>query len=86
VVRDIWYLQHRFSNRHGRRARALLEHNKFRAAYDFMCLRSRAGELDDDSCEWWTSIQGMSFEQQEKLLKPSKNSPRKRSRNKPKPA
>ncbi|MDH5485617.1 MAG: polynucleotide adenylyltransferase PcnB [Gammaproteobacteria bacterium] len=84
VVRDIWYLQHRFNNRHGRRARALLEHNKFRAAYDFMCLRSKAGEITDDSCEWWTNIQGMTFEQQERLLSPGKKSPRKRSKKKPK--
>ena len=84
VVRDIWYLQHRFKYRHGRRARSLLEHNKFRAAYDFMCLRSKAGEIDDDSCEWWTNIQTLSSEQQERLLKPARNAPRKRRSRKPK--
>ncbi len=78
VIRDIWHLQHRFRYRHGRRARSLLDHNKFRAAYDFMCLRSKAGEITDDSCDWWTRIQTMSHEQQDKLLKPAKNAPRKR--------
>ena len=72
VVKDIWYMQHRFNSRHGRRARTLLQHNKFRAAYDFMCLRGQAGEFDDDSCEWWTRIQTLSFEQQEILLNPAK--------------
>ena len=84
VVRDIWYLQHRFNYRHGRRARSLLEHTKFRAAYDFMCLRSKAGELSDDSCEWWTNIQTLSSEQQEKLLKPARHTPRKRRKSKQK--
>ncbi len=86
VVRDIWYMQHRFQNRHGRRARSLLQHNKFRAAYDFMCLRGQAGEFDDDSCEWWTRIQTLSYEQQELLLNPArakpKSSPKKASQKK----
>ncbi|MCW9014451.1 MAG: polynucleotide adenylyltransferase PcnB [Gammaproteobacteria bacterium] len=84
VVRDIWYLQHRFNYRHGRRARSLLGHTKFRAAYDFMCLRGKAGELDDDSCEWWTNIQSLSSEEQERLLQPARNAPRKRRKSKPK--
>lgn len=78
VVRDIWHMQHRFNHRHGRRAGALLSHKKFRAAYDFMCIRSRAGELTDDSCEWWTHIQTLSGQDQEKMLRPAKARPRKR--------
>jgi len=82
VARDIWHLQHRFNYRHGRRATSLLQHHKFRAAYDFMCLRGKAGEFDDDSCEWWTRIQSMSPEQQEILLKPAKHAPRKKQSSK----
>ena len=78
VMRDIWHLQHRFRYRHGRRAMSLLAHTKFRAAYDFMCLRSKAGEVTDDSCEWWTNIQTMTPEQQAILLKPAKHAPKKR--------
>ena len=80
VMRDIWHLQHRFRFRNGRRARSLLDHAKFRAAYDFMCLRSQAGELDDDSCDWWTHIQTLNREEQDRLLKPARNQPRKRRR------
>ncbi|MDH5735195.1 MAG: polynucleotide adenylyltransferase PcnB, partial [Gammaproteobacteria bacterium] len=78
VMRDIWHLQYRFKYRHGHRARSLLAHHKFRAAYDFMCLRNKAKEIEDDSCEWWTRIQTMSSDQQEKMLKPAKSSPRKK--------
>lgn len=78
VVRDIWLLQHRFKFRQGRHARTLLQHHKFRAAYDFMCLRNKAGELNDDSCEWWTHIQTLSPAEQDELLKPAKPAPRKR--------
>lgn len=72
VVRDIWHMQHRFEFRHGRRAKSLLMHKKFRAAYDFMCLRSQSGEFNDDSCEWWTRIQTLGPQEQEILLKPAK--------------
>ncbi len=78
VVRDIWQMQHRFQFRHGKRAKSLLMHKKFRAAYDFMCLRSHAGEVNDDSCEWWTRIQVLAPREQEILLKPAKAKPRKK--------
>ena len=78
VVRDIWQLQHRFQFRHGRRAKSLLGHKKFRAAYDFMCIRSQAGEVKDDSCEWWTRIQTLGEKDQEILLKPARAKPRTR--------
>jgi len=78
VVRDIWQMQHRFMFRHGKRAKSLLMHKKFRAAYDFMCIRSQAGEVTDDSCEWWTRIQTMGPQEQDILLKPAKAKPRKK--------
>ncbi|MCW8955629.1 MAG: polynucleotide adenylyltransferase PcnB, partial [Gammaproteobacteria bacterium] len=82
VIRDIWHMQHRFTYRHGQRAKGLLAHPKFRAAYDFYCLRHKAGELEGDGCDWWTRLQTLSQDQQEVLLKPAKNPPRKRSRKK----
>ncbi len=84
VVRDIWQMQHRFQFRHGRRAKSLLMHKKFRAAYDFMCIRSQAGEVNDDSCEWWTRIQTLGPQEQEILLKPAKAKARKKKSASPK--
>jgi poly(A) polymerase len=57
VMRDIWALQTRFGYRKGKRMQATLEHPKFRAGYDFLCLRARAGEPVAEDCEWWTRIQ-----------------------------
>lgn len=79
VVRDIWHMQNRFQFRHGKRAKSLLMHKKFRAAYDFMCIRSQAGEVNDDSCEWWTRIQTLEPKQQDILLKPAKAKPKQKS-------
>ena len=66
VMRDIWALQSRFSYRRGKRANSVFEHPKFRAGYDFLCLRSKAGEINDDDCRWWTEFQENSPEAQKK--------------------
>ncbi|MES0328050.1 MAG: polynucleotide adenylyltransferase PcnB, partial [Gammaproteobacteria bacterium] len=66
VMRDIWALQSRFSYRTGKRATAVFEHPKFRAGYDFLCLRAQAGEISDTDCRWWTEFQENSPEAQKK--------------------
>ncbi|NOQ88407.1 MAG: polynucleotide adenylyltransferase PcnB [Gammaproteobacteria bacterium] len=73
TMRDIWGLQTRFHYRAGKRALAVLEHPKFRAGYDFLCIRAQSGEeiADGDikqDCQWWTDIQKQNAEQQKKTL------------------
>jgi len=68
IMRDIWTLQSRFKYRSGRRAVSVLQHPKFRAGYDFLCLRARAGEDTEKDCQWWTDIQEKSEDQQLKML------------------
>jgi poly(A) polymerase len=78
AMRDIWSLQSRFRFHSGRRAYAVLHHAKFRAAYDFLCLRANAGETTMDDCRWWTEIQEKSPEQQKGIIAAQKRAPRKR--------
>jgi poly(A) polymerase len=59
-MRDMLLLQSRFERRSGRRALRLLEHPKFRAAYDFLLLRASSGEVDPELAEWWTRLQQLS--------------------------
>ncbi len=66
VMRDIWGLQSRFSYRTGKRAESLFDHPKFRAGYDFLCLRAKAGEISDKDCHWWTEFQENSPEAQKR--------------------
>ncbi len=56
-MREIWALQPRFARRHGKHAFRLVQHERFRAAYDFLCLRAEAGEEPAELCEWWTRFQ-----------------------------
>ncbi len=57
VMREIWLMQFRFSKRTGNRAFHLLEHPRFRAAYDFLALRALAGDESVELAEWWTTFQ-----------------------------
>lgn len=66
VMRDIWALQSRFSYHSGKRAKSVFDHPKFRAGYDFLCLRSKAGEINDKDCRWWTEFQENSPEAQQR--------------------
>ena len=59
VIRDMVHLQRRLNKRHGKRAMRLLGHPRFRAAYDFLVLRARAGEAPEDLADWWTRVQEM---------------------------
>ncbi len=61
-MRDLLMLQSRFERRSGRRALRLLEHPRFRAAYDFLLLRAAAGEADPELAAWWTRLQEMPAE------------------------
>ncbi len=56
-MRELIMLQTRFERRSGRRALRLLEHPRFRAAYDFLLLRAEAGAAEQELADWWTDLQ-----------------------------
>ena len=65
-MREMLAMQPRFDVRHGRRAMNLLQHKRFRAAYDFMMLRADCGDFDREAATFWTDVQEQDAEQQEK--------------------
>ena len=77
-MREIWMLQLRLQQKGGRRSQRVLEHPRFRAAYDFLLLRGAAGEVEQDICDWWTEYQQLQPEQRARV-EPVKR-PRKRRR------
>ncbi len=57
-MREIWQLQIRFTGPpRGKRAVRLLQHPRFRAAYDLLALRAQAGEEVQSLVDWWTEFQ-----------------------------
>ena len=67
-MREIWSLQPRFEKRIGKMPYRLLESARFRAGYDFLCLRCQVGELPSELSTWWENFQNGSLEDREKLL------------------
>lgn len=68
-LREIWDLQERLPRRQGKRADTLLEHPRFRAAYDFLLLREHAGEETGGLGEWWTRYQDASDTERRAMIK-----------------
>jgi len=85
MIKEIWGLQPRFDQRGGQRPYRLLEHPRFRAAYDFLLLRAESGEVDLELGEWWTRFQEVDDDERAAmLLADSAPKPRrKRKRKKP---
>ncbi len=79
VTREIWTMQGRFQFKACRRALNFIENKRFRAAYDFMCLRASSGESLEEDCEWWTSFQNLSSEEQLMMCNAAKPQKYKRS-------
>jgi poly(A) polymerase len=85
-IREIWQLQQRLPKRFGRRAYQLLDHPRFRAAYDFLLLR---GQIEGGALlelgQWWTEFQEADGDQRQHMLdtlrKQEGTGPKRRSRN-----
>ena len=62
-VREMFGLQPRLEHPRGRRALRVLEHPRFRAAYDLLLLRAQFGLASNEMVQWWTRIQEVSAEE-----------------------
>jgi poly(A) polymerase len=85
TMRDIWFLQSRLPARFGRKPDTLLEHKRFRAAYDFLLLRELAGEKTDNLGAWWTEYQEASTERRAEMKQQSGGTKKRRRNRKRKP-
>ena len=77
-MKELLTMQWRFGQRHGARAARLLEHKRFRAAYDFLVLRASCGEIDQETVKWWTELQNLPPEEQSKMLNVQRRQGRRR--------
>ncbi|HSV19898.1 MAG TPA: polynucleotide adenylyltransferase PcnB [Casimicrobiaceae bacterium] len=78
TIKEIWALQPRFDQRAGARPFRLLEHPRFRAAYDFLMLRAESGEAPAELAEWWTRFQDEGPEGREAMLRQDEGRPKRR--------
>lgn len=73
----IWKLQPRFLVRSRRAAMKLLQHPRFRAAYDFLLLRASSGDASHELADWWTAYEGATDEERLEMSKEAEQQDRK---------
>jgi poly(A) polymerase len=66
-MREMFALQPRLEHPRGRRALRVLEHPRFRAAYDLLLLRAEYGLASTEIAQWWTRIQEVSAEERGRM-------------------
>ncbi len=82
-MREMLAMQPRFPAMKGKRALKLLEHRRFRAAYDFMMLQVRVGELDEEIGRFWTDVQRQNSEQRAQSFQIGQKAAGKKRRKRP---
>jgi poly(A) polymerase len=56
IIKEIWLMQPRFLRRNGGTPFRLVDHPRWRAAYDFFWLRSTVGNADPELAQWWSDF------------------------------
>ncbi|MEO8626678.1 MAG: polynucleotide adenylyltransferase PcnB [Betaproteobacteria bacterium] len=85
-MKELWALQPRLLHRSGRRPYRMLEHPRFRAAFDFLQLRCESGEVDAEVLQWWDRFKDAGDDERAAMLMPGRDgAKRKRRRRKPHP-
>lgn len=67
-IKDIWILQNRLIKSKGKNIYKVLRHPKFAASFDFLLLRTKAGEIDNSHIQWWSEFRKADEFQQKKLI------------------
>jgi len=67
-MREIWLMQPRFEKRSPSAAFGLVEQARFRASFDFLRLRSDAGEVDELLADWWQEFSQASDAERQDML------------------
>ena len=80
TMKELWLMQPRFLQRGGQRPYRLLEHPRFRAAYDFFALRAASANAPQEVARWWERFQDANADQREEMLVSDESGPKKKRR------
>lgn len=67
-IKEIWSLQSALIRRRPKQLSFILTHRRFRAAYDFLLLRTHTEENLREIVDWWTIYQAASEEEQQQMV------------------
>lgn len=68
IILDIWNIHFRLIKRNPRMIKASLNNRRFRAAYDFLLLRTMVHEVDEEISQWWTDIQEVDQDGRDEMI------------------
>jgi poly(A) polymerase len=80
TMKELWLMQPRFLQRGGNRPYRLLEHPRFRAAYDFFALRAASGNAPQEAARWWERFQDANADERTHMLVSDEAGPKKKRR------
>jgi poly(A) polymerase len=80
TMKELWLMQPRFLQRGGQRPYRLLEHPRFRAAYDFFALRAASANAPQEVARWWERFQEAGIDEREEMLVGDEAGPKKKRR------
>lgn len=67
-MREIWFMQPRFERRSLRAIHRMFEQQRFRAAVDFLQIRTAAGEFDSVLAQWWMDLADADEQHRKEML------------------
>jgi poly(A) polymerase len=73
---DIWMLQFQMAKPNARNAEKIFSHSKYRAAYDFMCIRYEEYSIQDKTLTWWQTYMDADQQQRWAMVKSLKGKKR----------
>lgn len=68
IILDIWNIHFRLIKRNPRMVKACLNNRRFRAAYDFLLLRTMVHEVDEEIGNWWGEVQEVDPAERESMI------------------
>jgi poly(A) polymerase len=80
TMKELWLMQPRFLQRGGHRPYRMLEHPRFRAAYDFFALRAVSANAPQEVAKWWERFQFATPDEREEMLVSDEAGPKKKRR------
>ena len=80
TMKELWLMQPRFLQRGGHRPFRLIEHPRFRAAYDFFALRAASANAPQEAASWWERFQDANTDERERMLLSDESGPKKKRR------
>ncbi|MBX2870278.1 MAG: polynucleotide adenylyltransferase PcnB [Acidiferrobacterales bacterium] len=82
---EIWQMQWMLERRRPKTIQPLLDNRRFRAAYDFLLLRSKVEDAPVDLVDWWTRIQDVDADEKEAMISELRQQPQTQPRSRRRP-